>query len=230
LITVIVPTFGRAGRMAEVAADVHAATINDHEVLFVVEVGDEPSCEQARWLAGEGAAGWTVNRRAHNYAGAINTGAAVAVGGHLFVGADDLHFHPGWDIPALAAMTGPVQVVGTNDLLNPGTLSGTHATHYLVDRSYITGPGGVPGERPGLVLFEGYDHQFTDTEFIAVARARGVFAPCLSSVVEHLHPAAGKAVMDATYQKGHARIWDDEKIFRSREHLWTDSPDPRCLV
>ncbi len=94
---------------------------------------------------------------------------------------------------ALAQMRDPVQVVGTNDLLNTDVLQGTHATHYLIDRRYIDQAGGVPGAPPGIVLFEGYGHNFTDTEFIAVARARGVFAPCLASVVEHVHFFAGKA-------------------------------------
>ena len=66
----------------------------------------------------------------------------------MFAGADDLNFHPGWDTAALAVMDGWVQVVGTNDLLNPYVTAGLHATHYLVDRRYLDDVGGVVDQGP----------------------------------------------------------------------------------
>jgi hypothetical protein len=54
-----------------------------------------------------------------------------------------------------------------------------------------------------------------------VARARGAFAPCLASVVEHMHFYAGKAAWDDTYAKGSAKDSQDRALFHSREHLWT---------
>jgi hypothetical protein len=115
-------------------------------------------------------------------------------------------------------------------VLNPYVLAGTHATHYLVSRWYLENAGGVADAPPGdpswpaslrpPVLFEGYDHNYTDTEFIETARARGVFAPCLDAVVEHLHVVAGKAQWDETYRKGAARMGDDEVLFQQRRGLW----------
>lgn len=220
LITVIVPTFGRAGRMAAVAADIHDHTAAAHEVLFVTEDDDRESCAAAAGLAQAGAARWVRNERSRNYAGAVNTGARHAAGDMLFTGADDLRFHPGWDMAALAVMRPPVRVAGTNDLGNPDVLAGQHATHYLIDRAYTDGPGGVADGPPGMVLFEGYDHNWTDTEFIATARHRGVFAACPEAVVEHMHPVHGKGEPDPTYAKGSARHREDGEIFHSREHLW----------
>lgn len=219
MISVLVPTFGRAQRLPAVVENISANTATGHEILLVVEPDDRASIDTAKRLP----ARTVLNERSRNYAGAINTGFAHATGDYVFAGADDLNFHPGWDTAALAEMRGGIRVVGTNDLLNPGVLRGAGATHYLIGRCYIEQTGGVAGERPGMVLFEGYDHQFTDTEFIATAAARGVFAPCLASVAEHMHPAGGKAAFDATYAKGHAKVHEDEQVFRSREHLWASA-------
>lgn len=233
MITIIVPTFGRPDRLKAVAANIHAATVADHCILFVTEHDDQASCLAADAVSRDmdPVVTWAENRRAHNYAGAVNTGYFLgAAGDYIFTGADDLRFHDGWDQQVLRVMEGDIRVGGTNDLLNPYVQQQTHATHYLVDNRYIDETGGVPGEPAGTVLFEGYDHNYTDTEFIDVAKSRGVFAPCMSSVVEHVHVVAGKAPWDDTYRKGHAHMQDDYVIFKSREHLWTDNPDHRKLI
>ena len=217
-ISVIVPSWGRPSRLASVVANIHEATACDHEVLVVAEPGDHATREAGRPLD----AALILNSRTANYAGAVNTAAALARGRYLFAGSDDLRFHPGWDEAVLAVMTGDVRVGGTNDLLNPYVLEGRHATHYLADRRYVADPGGVWDGEPGLMLFEGYGHQFTDCEFIGTAKARGVFAPCPGSVVEHLHYQAGRSAWDPTYARGQAGIREDEALFRSREPMWTD--------
>ena len=79
----------------------------------------------------------------------------------------------------------------------------------------------MPGEPPGTVLFEGYDHDFTDTEFSCVARARGVFVPCLESVVEHLSQLAGQGEGDASCDKPRAGFRRDNVLWMARSHLWT---------
>jgi hypothetical protein len=111
-------------------------------------------------------------------------------------------------------------VFGTNDLGNPDVLNGSHATHYLIRRSYADNPGAcVSG--PQSVLWEGYQHNFTDTELIETAKSRGVFVPVLDSVVEHLHPAWHKAAWDSTYEKMLAGNSADGREFQARCHLWT---------
>src|SRR5690606_14218191 len=127
---------------------------------------------------------------------------------------DDLHFHPGWDTAALAHMDGWIKVVGTNDLLNPYVRDGLHATHYLIARDYLDNIGGCVDEGPGSFLHEGYDHQYTDTEFIGTAKARARFRPCLESVVEHLHAYSGKGeAPDATTEKASARVVQDSDLY-----------------
>jgi glycosyltransferase involved in cell wall biosynthesis len=217
-ISVIVPSYGRPERLAAVVANIREATACDHEVLIVAEPEDRATRDAAEGLD----AAVILNCRTANYAGAVNTAAILARGEYLFAGSDDLRFHPGWDAAVLGVMTGKVRVGGTNDLLNPYVAEGRHATHYLVDRRYVADPGGVWDEPPGLVLKEAYSHQFTDCEFIGCAKARGVFAPCLASVAEHLHYQGGRSQWDATYARGQARIREDEALFRSREPMWAD--------
>ena len=226
MIDVLVPTLRRPDRLAPLATNIHDTTTTPHQVVFICEA-DDTDTRQA-WLDG---GMWhvstlVINDRARNYAGAIASGTFTRrrpeLSEHVFCAADDVRFHPGWDVAALERMTGEVRVVGTNDLCNPFVSAGTHATHYLVDRRYLDEVGGVVDEGPGSFLFEGYDHQQTDREFCETARARGVFAPCLESVVEHLHWSTGKSEADETTERTVAMYDEDEALFQSRKHLWRE--------
>lgn len=215
MIDIIIPTLGRPHRVAEVFANITDNTFADHRVVFVVEAHDSDTIEAVRNLGLQP----VVNKRTKNYQGAVNTAYAETDGGWLFCGADDLNFGQWWDRECLAENG---RVVGTNDLYNAYVLKGWHSTHSLVDRSYLDEVGGVVDEGPGSFLAECYDHNFCDTEFIATAKMRGEFRPCLSAIVEHLHPAAGKAEFDATYQRSMAEFDRDGRMFDMRKSLWAD--------
>ncbi len=221
MILVIIPTLGRAGRLAELTANIGAATAAPTTVLFVTEPGDMASALAAE----ESGAMWCMNTRKACYAGALNAGYAAASArdfSYIFAGADDLRFADGWDMPArqLLATGEHVQVVGTNDLHNPYVLAGETATAYLIDRRYLDLTGGVIDEPPGMVHCEAYAHNYVDTEFVGTARSRGVFAPCLESVVEHMHPVWGRGEWDDGYMRSAAGMGADAAIFASRQHLW----------
>lgn len=218
MIDILIPTYGRADRLAEVAANIHDATITPHRVVFIIEDAD---LEATRHLTGT--ADVVVNEHAPCYAGAILTGYQHTTNPYLFAGADDLRFHRGWDTDALATMRAlpHLRVVGTNDLVNPYVQAGHHATHYLVDRRYLDRVGGTVDAGPGSFLPTCYTHNWTDTEFIGTAKMRAVFAPCMNSVVEHLHHGVGKSTYDATYAKGDAHIGEDEALYDQRRELWT---------
>jgi glycosyltransferase involved in cell wall biosynthesis len=211
VIDVIIPTLGRPHRLADLAANIDATTVHEHRVVFVIEGTDVASVEAVLDLDLVP----LVNRRTPNYQGAVNTAYAETSGDWLFCGADDLVFHDGWD----ADLSGG-RVLGTNDLYNGHVLAGVHSTHSLVQRSYLDQLGGVVDEGPGSFLFEGYDHNFCDTEFIATAKMRAEFVPRLWSVVEHLHPAAGKADFDDTYARSFAEFDADARLFEMRSTLW----------
>ena len=216
MIAVLVPTFGRADRLARVAANITENTETDHRVVFAVEAEDVESIAAAAELDVD----VVVNEGRPNYSGAITTAYRETPAEYVFAGADDLNFQPGWDTAALALMDGWVQVVGTNDLLNPYVTAGLHATHYLVDRRYLDDVGGVVDQGPGSFLFDGYDHQYTDTEFIGTAKMRARFRPCFDSVVEHLNAWSPKGEIDATARKTMRAIDTDSELYDSRRDLW----------
>ena len=214
-IDVIVPTFGRADRLAGVAANIAAATANLARITFVVEADDVASIEAVEALASP-TVRLAVNRKERSYAGAVNTAFEACDSAWLFTGADDLRFHPGWDVEALAlAASTSAKVVGTNDLWNRAVLAGEHSTHSLVAADYVRDVGATFDVAPGRVLYP-YHHNYVDTELVAAARRRGVYAHCHAARVEHLHPFAGKAEMDATYEHGLSRSDDDRAVFLER--------------
>jgi hypothetical protein len=132
---------------------------------------------------------------------------------YLFLGADDVKFHPGWLTAAHRAMGAMEGVVFVNDLHNP---SGTLA---LVSRYYIDNEGGSADER-GVIICPLYEHQFCDNELMEVARSRGKHAYAADSIVEHLHPAAYKAEWDDVYERGRESWHSGQALFNSRRHLW----------
>jgi GT2 family glycosyltransferase len=133
----------------------------------------------------------------------------------LLVG-DDVRFHPGWlDHAEQVARNTGAQVVGTNDLGNERVMMGEHATHMMIAREYIDQQG-ASWDGPGIVCHEGYRHWFVDDEIVTAAKQRGTWAPALASVVEHLHPAWGKADTDDTYERGQRYAERDQATFRKR--------------
>jgi hypothetical protein len=229
MILIITPTLNRPDRMRQRAREIRAATRVPYQLLYVTEARDRESHEQALMLRADGLASLVVNSHVPSYAGAVNAGYASAVRGqapftHVFTGADDLLFTPGWDILAMEVLISrpELRVAGTNDLHSPKVVSGESASHYLIDRRYIDGPGGVIDQPPGVVLCELYRHNFTDTEFTETAKSRDVWAPCLDAVVEHCHPIWGRGEWDYGYRKSQdpQRAFADGYTLTSRRHLW----------
>ena len=210
-VDIIVPSYGRAGRLRQVAANILETTPPPVTVTFVVEADDLDSLRVATQI-GEPVR-TVVNRRTANYAGAINTAVESSQADFWFAGADDLKFHHGWLKHCLAVADDQFQVIGTNDLLNPFVAQGLHATHYLVDRRYSDEHGGLPEE---------FDHQYTDTFYIGWAKARVRFRPCLDAVVEHMHVSVGKNQPDATDERAHRRENEDRALYMARRQEWLD--------
>lgn len=155
-----------------------------------------------------------LNLEGGSYAEKINRGVEVTGEMTIFTGADDLDFQPGWFEAAKAAMVDGVEVVGVNDLIDRKR---DHATHFLMTRAYAERPT-IDGEAGPLCA--GYWHWYCDDELIATARKRGVYAYAADSNVKHLHPMAGNAKYDATYQKGRERMRQDRRLFQRRSKLW----------
>jgi hypothetical protein len=220
-VDVIIPTYGRAGRLRQVVHNIVDTTPPPLTVTLVIESEDLESLRVATSIGPP--VRTVVNQRTANYAGAINTAVETSEADFWFAGADDLNFHHGWLKHCLAVADDRFWVIGTNDLLNPFVRDGLHATHYLVDRRYTDQIGGVIDGPPGVALFEGYDHQYVDTEFVGAAKARVRFRPCLEAIVEHMHVSVGKNEPDATDERAHRRENEDRAFYMERRRLWTES-------
>jgi hypothetical protein len=218
MILIIVPTLNRPGRLRVLAENARNATRAPSRVLYVTEAGDKASQREAATLEEEGLATLVVNSRKPCYAGAINAGYVAAADipfTHFLIGADDILFRPGWEAAATDALDARpgLRVSGTNDRHDPMVMAGMIASHYLVDRRYIDETGGVVDEPAGVALSEAYLHAGACAEFHETACARGVWTPCLASIVEH-HPYPDSK----WHQPGVAVA--DEALFAARRHLW----------
>lgn len=220
----MVPVLRRPHRVAPLLESLLQATPEDHRVLFVTSPGDTAE-QDAVTSAGADLLVATWEPARGDYAKKINYAYRHTIEPFLFLGADDLRFHPGWLSAAHAHLTDGVGVVGTNDLGNPRVLRGVHATHSLVTRDYIDQHGTI--DEPGTVLHEGYWHEYVDDEFVETAWKREAWAFAADSIVEHLHPAWGKAPMDDLYRMEPQRMRQGLRLFRNRRHLWTPNNGPR---
>lgn len=208
-VDIYVPTFGRGHKLNTYYDHIKSVT-PDCRVVYIVEADDKPS-KQAKCDV------LVTNKRSKTYAGAINSAWDELHSPIFFCGADDLVFYPNWLEIALSHMVDPIMVVGTNDLHNQEVARGEHATHYLINGKYIEKGQSVNGEP---VLPECYSHNYTDREFIGIAKNNGVFLPCTESVVEHLHYTFSLSKFDSTYAKTRIRVSEDGQIYESRRHLW----------
>ncbi len=133
----------------------------------------------------------------------------------LFVG-EDVRFHTGWHAAAMAAAHGDrFSVIGTNDLGHPKVLAGEHATHFLLRRSYVD-EHGAGWDEPGVVMHEGYRHWFVDDEIVTAAKQRDTWTHAADCVIEHMHPAWGKAAHDDVYKLGAQAEAADRAVFEQR--------------
>jgi hypothetical protein len=213
-LVVLVPMLGRAQTMAPLRDSLHD-TAPGADLLWIVTDGD------TEVLAGVGSDDLVLvvpQRKRGDYAHKINRASSATDHRLLFLGGCDIRFHPGWIDACRARLADGALVVGTNDLGNPATATGQLSTHTLVDRRYLD--LGTADE-PGVLLHEGYWHEYVDTEFVATAKARGVYAHAPDAVVEHLHPRWGKAPTDPLYAQARKRMTLGRAIYRRRRRLWT---------
>jgi hypothetical protein len=163
-----------------------------------------------------------ITRDGNSYAQAVNLAYARTKQPFVFMGADDLRFFPGWDTACMRVFnqSEKIMVCGTNDLHQPPTKRGEGATHYMARRSYLEKFTGTV-DRSFPVLFE-YKHNYTDTEFVAVAQARRVYGHAVDSHVEHVHPAFFPAIIpDEGYLKSKNTCSEDAITFLERRKQWT---------
>jgi glycosyltransferase involved in cell wall biosynthesis len=214
-VAVLIPTLGRPHKLKENVDNLFSVTGRDEiDIVFIIEPDDEASLKAAEQLE----CLIVLNERTKNYAGAINTAVNVLDHRYFYAAADDFNFHPNW-LPPLLEKSKQYGIVGSDDLGNPNVKAGNFAVSYLVSRWYI--PYACIGY-PDCLVYEGYKHNYTDTELSQTAIHRGQYYFCAESVVEHMHPAWGKAGFDKTYERSlDQSLMDiDDAEFRRRSGLW----------
>ena len=212
-IDIIVPVLGRPQNAQRLVDSIRATC--DHPVIFLCSPGDVKqiaACletgertEVVRWPAGKA-----------DFAKKINEGCRLSQAEYIFMAADDLDFEEGWDERVLAVGR---PVVGTNDKANGSVMRGLFSTHCLIERRYVTEQG-ASADGPGLVLHEGYDHNFVDRELAGVSQHRGVWGFAKKAIVRHRHPLWKTAPDDDTYRKSLKHFHKDRQLFLRRAHLW----------
>lgn len=151
-----------------------------------------------------------------SFAAKVNVGYRHTTEPWLFLAGSDVTFRPGWlDHAQHVAHAYQASVIGTNDLGNPRVTAGEHATHMLISRGYIDELG-ASWDGPGVACHEGYRHWFVDDEIVAAAKQRGEWQMALGSIVEHHHPAWGKAPMDDVYTLGQGASAQDRRRWEQR--------------
>ena len=149
-----------------------------------------------------------------SWAKKINYGFKNTVEPWVLLGADDIRFRPGWVETVRNDLESFYGVIGTNDLGNINTMTGTTSTHPLVNRKYVIDLGTI--DVRGDVVHAGYHHNYPDTELCETAKHRGMYKHRLDCCIEHFHPAWGKAVDDEVYLLGRARLHEDSLTFAGR--------------
>ena len=209
---VLVPMLGRPGSVAPLLESLARST-PDAVALFIVSEADTAVVDataHVRRLVVPG-------RDRGDYPAKINAGCRATDEPLILLGASDIRFRAGWLEACLREVENGAQVVGTNDLGNPRTMSGEHSTHTLITREYAALPclDGSPGP-----LFEGYWHEYCDDELVATAKRRRVWAHAPDAHVEHLHWTWGKRERDATDRDYLRRFRESGRTYRRRRHLW----------
>lgn len=215
-VAVIIPMLGRPHRVQPLLDSLRSTSPTARPVFVVspadadVHAGIDAAGEQRITVDGP---------HPGDYARKVNTAYRMTDEAYLFLGADDLLFHPRW-LEATAAKFGlGIGVVGTNDLGSPRVVKGDHATHSMVSRAYADTFGTI--DQAGQILHEGYHHEFVDDELVETAKHRNAWAFAFDAHVEHMHPAWGKAPVDKMYMQQRRRMDQGRRIYQERRHLWT---------
>ena len=221
-VAVFVPAMKRPQNVAALVESFDASNDGTATLYFVCDADD---VEQVAAVTGSSAT-LIISDRGTSFASKVNDAYAKTSQSFIFVAGDDVEFTPGW-LDAPRALSDRFDVIGTNDseegrVRNPKVARGTHSDHFFMRRAYIEAEGGSL-EGPGVPLAEAYYHFFTDVETIQMAKARGVFSPCLTSRVIHHHPGydgrEDLRLADSTYMRATEFSEMDTIAFRRRASL-----------
>lgn len=214
-LAVIVPTRGRPGNAARLAEAFRETQALDAVPVFVADY-DDPSLPEYRRLLDtgdiprlmipEGAPGGAGMTRPLNYAAMRYAGLYDAVG---FMGDDHLPRTPHWDSLVLDRLDSlSPRIVYGNDLLQGAALP----TAVFMQSRMIRAMGFMA---PRVLL-----HLYIDNFWKELGESLDGLVYLPDVIIEHLHPAAGKAEMDDRYRAVNAP--ETDRGDRDAWHLMRD--------
>jgi glycosyltransferase involved in cell wall biosynthesis len=209
-IAILIPTYGRAERLAKLSKDIHAVTTLPHTIYFVVESTDAPSVAEAGKIEGDK----VIVVSKGTYVDAVNIGYKSTTEPFVMCGSDDIVFTKDWDTIMVRGFDNPeVGLVGAKD---EWTITKTlkHASHFMVRREYIKTQSGVNDE-PDVIYSSQYIHTMCDIETEQTAMGRGAFYMS-DAVIHHLHWFMGTALMDETYKRPQVSQQHDMDVYNTR--------------
>lgn len=224
-LSILVPVLGRPHAAMPLVESIRLSTREwDPEIVFLCSP-DDLDQRHASEETGERVVTVTWDPGDGDYARKINAGFSVTRSPWILTAADDLTFDRGWDTEFLRLVESARRVLGTNDMANPTVKRGRHSTHTFVRRDYVDDVGATFVDGPGVVLHEGYKHQWVDTELVEAARIRREWAWGRDCIIRHHHPFFDKTVeMDETYRKALSGSDHDSRLYRRRRSTMPRAP------
>ena len=216
-IVVLVPVYRRPHRVSSLIHSFLNSYPQNAALLFIASPEDK---EQRDALDEHTSLYLTLpgNRSRGDWARKINYGYKHTDAPWMLLGADDIHFKPGWDSALRRAAATGKRVLGTADLNPHANPAGIYSPHPLVARSYADDYGVIDAKRQ--VVSEAYDHNFPDRELAATAIARDEWLFVPDAVIEHLHPGWTDTPIDDTYRLGALQGDKDYRLHQKRSRLW----------
>jgi glycosyltransferase involved in cell wall biosynthesis len=207
-VSAILPTMGRpAQALACIRRMFETAESCDLECIAVVEhAGDLPA--EAAEMPNVTVVVSSLHR---GPVSAWNEGLIMADGDAFVTAGDDLWWHDGWLVAALAHMTDTLDFVGLNDGHYPPQAPwAPWATHFLATRRHLI------EVQNGVLAIPVYRSWCTDMEMCRRAQRAGRYVMALDAVAEHRHPDFGTASMDDTYRAGYPWHQQDIALYNRR--------------
>lgn len=196
-IAILIPTLGRADRIATVIENIARTTYLSYTIYFICEPWDQETIDAIP--KSNPHIVQVINQKPNTYVSAINLGYDLSNEDYIFCGSDDIEFTLWWDKEA-SQYFGKYGFIGVVDEW-PITKTGVHASHFFVSREYIEKWSGVFDEK-SVIYSSQYKHLNCDIETEQTAMCRNEFVISKNSIVHHKHWYTKQAKMDETYKKG----------------------------
>ena len=206
-IDILIPTMGRFNLLKPLVKNIQETTRPPHLIIFITDEKEVKDMFKDRVDVFV----WDPGKDNVSYSKRINWAFKTDhLAEFFFTGSNDIHFMKDWDTEAMTAFQNQnIGVVAVNDGLN------INGTNFLIRKKYIEEHGGT-FDGDGEVFFNGYRHNFCDTELLFKVGSERAHKKVDSSQVFHNHYLNKKAKIDEVYKIGQKFYEEDEKKFKAR--------------